>query len=249
MVQEVLDALSEQHAETAALLGGLAADDWERPTRCTGWTVADVVLHMAQTDEMATASLNAELDRFLAERTGGRPASSVDDGAALMVERERGRPGPEIGARWSASATALRSLLAAHDPHARVQWVAGTLSAHTLAATRLAECWIHTGDVAEGVGTPLAPTSRLRLVARLAWRTLPYAFAREGRALTGPVAFDLTGPAGEPWSFVPDEPAVTVVRGSGVELCQVAARRKAPESLEATGPDGALVLELVRTYA
>jgi uncharacterized protein (TIGR03084 family) len=249
MVREVLEALAEQHAETAALLGALVPEDWDRPTRCAGWNVADVVLHMAQTDEMATASLNAGLDRFLADRTGDRPAASVDDGAAMMVERERGLPGPEIGARWSASAAALRTLLAATDPHARVQWVAGTLSAQTLAATRLAECWIHTGDVAEAVGATLAPKSRLRHVARLAWRTLPYAFARDGRALAGPVAFDLTGPSGEPWSFVPDEPAVTMVRGSGIELCQVAARRQVAVSLEATGPDGALVLELVRTYA
>ena len=74
------------------------------------------------------------------------------------------------------------------DPHARVTWVAGELSARTLATTRLAETWIHTGDVAPAFGSS-SPTVRLWHIARLAWRTLPYAFARPGA--TGPVAFEL----------------------------------------------------------
>ena len=83
------------------------------------------------------------------------------------------------------------------DPHARVTWVAGELSIHTLATTRLAETWIHTGDVADAVDVMLVPTDRLRHIARLAWRTLPYAFGRAGRELSGPVAFELIGPDGE----------------------------------------------------
>jgi hypothetical protein len=97
----------------------------------------------------------------------------------------------------------------------------------------------------------LVPGERLRHVARLAWRTLPYAFARADRALHGPVAFELRGPGGGEWTFAPDEPAVTTIRGDGVELCQVAARRVLPADtrLRGEGPDAAAVLELVRTYA
>ena len=121
----------------------------------------------------------------------------------------------------------------------------------TLATTRLAECWIHTGDGAEAVGAELQPGERLRHVARLAWRTLPYAFAREGKQLSGPVAFELTGPGGDAWTFSPDAEPATVVRGDGVELCLVAARRLAPSDtgLTAEGADAGEVLELVRTYA
>ena len=64
---------------------------------------------------------------------------------------------------------------AAADPHLRVTWVTNQLSVETLAATRLSECWIHTGDVAAALGVRLEPTERLRFIARLAWRTLPYA--------------------------------------------------------------------------
>ena len=90
-----------------------------------------------------------------------------------------------------------------------------------------------------------------REIARLAWRTLPYAFQKAGRTLSGPVAFELVGPDGDAWTFRPDEPAATTVRGPGVDLCNVAGRRAAPDdtALVAEGPDGAAVLELVRTYA
>jgi uncharacterized protein (TIGR03083 family) len=115
----------------------------------------------------------------------------------------------------------------------------------------LSECWIHTGDVAEGLGREQELTDRLEHVARLAWRTLPYAFARDGRELTGAVEFDLRGPSGARWHFVPEGEPRTVIEGEGSDLCLVAARRVAPEdtSLKASGPDARAVLELVRTYA
>jgi uncharacterized protein (TIGR03084 family) len=210
------------------------------------------VLHLAQTDELALASVQHRFDHGLTVLAGGLEGSgNVDDGAAAIVEAQRGVPDQELLARWRAGSTALRDALDAADPHDRVDWVAGQLSIHTLATTRLAECWIHTGDVAEAIGVTLEPADRLEHIARLAWRTLPYAFARSGRELHGPVEFDLTGPSGQPWRFVPDATPTTVIAGSAVELCNVAARRVTPEetSLCTDGPDGVAVLELVRTYA
>jgi uncharacterized protein (TIGR03084 family) len=251
---DALSALTSQHRELSSILDALREDDWQRETRCPGWSVADVVLHLVQTDEMAVASLEDRVAGFLAERVGGDgapTAATVDDGAALMVERERGLSSRDLLARWSEGGGRLREMLASADTHKRVTWVAGELSVRTLTTTRLAEAWIHSGDVAEAVGAKTRPDERLRHIARLAWRTLPYAFAREGRELHGPVEFDLIGPEGDRWSFVPDTEPVTVVRGDGVELCMVAARRLDPEatSLEAVGPDAAAVLAVVRTYA
>jgi uncharacterized protein (TIGR03084 family) len=153
--------------------------------------------------------------------------------------------------RYETGATELRDRLAAADPHTRVEWVAGQLSIRTLATTRLAETWIHTGDVAEALDVDLPPAPRLHHIARLAWRTIPYAFARAGRELRGPVAFALRGPNGAAWDFGPDDTPLTTIRGVGVELCNVAARRADPASTSLTGdgPDVDAVLELVRTYA
>ncbi len=251
MTGDLLDDLADQHIELWSLLGPLDESAWHLPTPCDGWDVADVVLHLHQTDELALASLRDELSPDLAEfiRAGGD--SSVDDAAAASVTQARGRTGAEIVQQWRGSAEQLRSAFATVDPSERLQWVVGRLSARTLAATRLSECWIHSGDVATALGVELMPTERLRHVARLAWRTLPYAFARADATLAGPVAFELVGPSGARWDFGLEDDPVTVVTGSGLELCDVAGRRRQPQetALGATGPDAQAVLELVRTYA
>lgn len=247
-----LSALTEQQQELSDLLVPLRDDDWSRPSRCEGWSVADVVLHLAQTNEMAIGSAQGRFTDALATLTAGvQAAGNVDDGADLMVRHQRGAPPEAVRERWQQSADGLRAAISDNDPRRRVDWVAGTLTVRTLTVTRLAETWIHTGDVADALDSTLLPAARLRYIARLAWRTLPYAFTRAGRDLSGPVAFELEGPSGEKWSFMPDEDASTIIRGDGVELCLVAARRIEPSAtgLEGEGPDAAAVLELVRTYA
>jgi uncharacterized protein (TIGR03084 family) len=248
----VVEALADQQAELAGLLGDLGDDGWSAPSRCEGWAVADVVLHLAQTDELAVASATAPVGRAGGDPRGGwKVTGSVDAGAAQMVDDERGLPVAQLLDRWTTGAARLVSVLDAMDLSTRVPWVAGTLSARTLATTRMCETWIHAGDVADAVGTRLAVTDRLRLVARLAWRTLPYAFASAGGTMSGPVAFHLVSPRGERWDFLPDDPPVTSIRGQAGELCAVAARRVAPgaTSLTGDGPDVHDVLALVRTYA
>jgi uncharacterized protein (TIGR03084 family) len=245
-------ALAAQQAELAALVSGLDEAGWGAPTRCEGWDVADVVLHLAQTDEMALGSAMGRFAAVTADLAGGlSEVASVDEGAARMVERERGLARSELVEQWSSGAARLIEALDAMDLSTRVTWVAGELSARTLATTRLAETWIHTGDVAGALGVELPPTDRLHGVARLAWRTLPYAFASVGRSMIGPVAFRLVAPGGEPWDFVPDGPETTTIEGPAAELCAVAARRVDPSAttLRGEGPDVDAVLALVRTYA
>ncbi len=249
---EELTALAEQHAELRGVLAGLAPEGWRAATRCDGWDVADVVLHLAQTDEMATGSADGTYSDVLARLTAGIGwTANVDEGADRMVAGERGLAVDALLARWTSGTQRLRAALGTAGPSTRVPWVAGQIAVRTLTTTRLAETWIHTGDVADAVGASLVPGDRLRLIARLAWRTLPYAFGRAGRSLGGPVAFHLTSPAGEAWDFDPPEPVATTITGPATDLCNVAARRVLPSStaLHAAGPDGDAVLDLVRTYA
>jgi len=240
-MNDVLAALAEQHAELESILVTLDDAGWARPTPCEGWDVKDVVLHLAQTDGLGLASL-----------TGGfpeQPIGDVDVSAEAAVASQRAATSAEVHARWREVADELRQILAHADPHARVPWVTGTLSVWSLASTRLAECWIHTGDVADAVGVERAPADRIRHIARLAWRTLPYAFSRSGRSLSGPVAFRLSGPGAT--DLVPAAAPLTTVTGPALDLCLVAGRRVEPSStgLRADGPDADAVLELVRTYA
>jgi uncharacterized protein (TIGR03084 family) len=251
-VDETVEALAAQHAELESLLAGLPAGQWHAATPCEGWDVADVVLHLTQSDELAIASATGRFDELASQQSGAPLGGlSVDESAALMVERERALPVADLLGRWTSTTAHLVELLDGMDLSTRVSWVAGTLSARTLATTRLAETWIHGGDIADALGRELAATDRLRLIARLAWRTLPYAFGSAGLTLRGPVALRLTSPSGNAWDFLPDQPAVTTITGPAADLCEVAARRRDPAgtSLTGDGPDAADVLALVRTYA
>ena len=251
---DVVDALAEQHAELDALLLNVDDDGARRESRCEGWTVADVVLHLAQSDELAIASITGAVPD--SDSSGGMSlgidvnVTSTDEWAEASVAQQRDTPWPAIRERWERSAGQLVEAGRSADPHERVTWVVGKLSVRSLLTTRLAEGWIHTGDVAHAFGRVPEASDRLWHIARLAWRTLPYAFASAGRYAPAPVAFELRGPDGEPWVFT-DGNAENLISGDAHELCLVAARRldAAATSLEVKGPDAAAVLELVRTYA
>ena len=87
----IVDTLAAQQAELAGLLADLEDAGWSAPTRCEGWDVADVVLHLAQTDELAVGSARGRFTAVAAELTeGAAPVGSVDDGATLMVARASG---------------------------------------------------------------------------------------------------------------------------------------------------------------
>jgi uncharacterized protein (TIGR03084 family) len=251
-MDRVLEDLAAEHLALKDLLDGLSDDQLGSPTRCEGWDVTDVLIHLAQSDEMAVGSAQGRFGEVLAELTEGlQGGSSIDEGVAAMVARERGAASAEIVDRWWSTANRLVEVLNDTDLSKRVMWVTGELSARTMATTRLAETWIHSGDIASAVGITMEPTDRLRQIARLAWRTLPYAFTSTGHTMTGSVAFLLTSPTGQSWDLLPDESALTTIRGSASDLCDVASRRvpASATALVGEGPDAEQVLALVRTYA
>jgi len=46
----LVDRFAPLHAELIALLRGLGADDWERPTACALWSVRDITAHLLDDD-------------------------------------------------------------------------------------------------------------------------------------------------------------------------------------------------------
>jgi uncharacterized protein (TIGR03084 family) len=253
-MNEVIEALREQDQELFWMVAGLAEDQLALPSACQGWSVSDVLLHLAQTNEMAAASAGGQLAGVANGwvNSDSRVVTDVEDNVAGAVERERGATGAEILARWVKSADEMVDALEICNPASRVQWVAGDMAPRTLATTRLAETWIHTGDVCIGLGTGQQKSDRIWHIARLVHRTLPYSFLRAGCEPTGEVRFEVTSPTDERavWCFGKDN-ADTVITGPAVDLCRVAGQRaNAKEtSLHGAGPDAATVLRIMRTFA
>src|SRR5258708_37962940 len=69
-VDRAVAALAAQQGELSRLLDGIADAAWHAPTRCDGWDVADVVLHVAQSNEMALGSATGRFAAVMVELTG-----------------------------------------------------------------------------------------------------------------------------------------------------------------------------------
>ena len=240
----VMDDFVAEALRLQGILGLLTQAQWQADSGADGWSVADVVLHLAQSDEAVAASADGADDRADVARAG-----PVDDWAARLVEAERTTP-DLVFARWrEARDTAVEALRGA-DPELPLPWVAGPMKPATLATTRLAEYWAHGLDITDPLGIDFPDSDRLRHIAWLAHRTLPYALSRAGEAPAA-VRCSLTAPDEvTTWTFGPDD-ADSEITGPAGAFCRVAAQRLDPadSGLRATGPHGATALRVVRTYA
>jgi uncharacterized protein (TIGR03084 family) len=240
---DVFDDLAAEQDRLEEILAGLGDAAWTAESGAGGWSVTDVVLHLAQTEEAVVASAAGELPAGW-----DRPTGSLDAMMDAMVQAERAAPAV-VFERWRTARRAALTTLRAAAPQSRLQWAAAPLTPRTLATTRLAEHWAHALDITEPFGIPLPDTGRLRHIAWLAHRSLPYAFTLDGQAPQD-IFCELTAPDGTTWRYGPPAAASTVA-GSAGAFCRVGARRLAPErsGLISRGPHGPTAVRLLRNYA
>jgi uncharacterized protein (TIGR03084 family) len=240
----IFDDLVAEQDRLEGILGGLDEAAWLAPSAAAGWSVADVVLHLAQSEEAVAASVaGASL------RAGAAAGAGVDEIMDQLVRAERASPGA-IFQRWRQARRMAVDALRGADPQQQLSWVEAPLKPATLATTRLAEHWAHGLDITGPLGIGYPDTERLRHVAWLAHRTLPYALSLTGGPASD-VFCDLTAPDGVArWQFGPAG-ADSAITGQAGEFCRVAAQRLAPaqSALQATGPQGEAALSVLRTYA
>jgi len=240
----VIDDFSAEAKQLENVLETLTEAQWLAESAAEGWSIADVVLHLAQSDEGVVASASG-----VSRPEGIEIADTVDDWAARRVAGERTAP-PQVFSRWRRARDAAEEAMRSADPQVPLQWVTGPVKPATLATTRLAEYWAHGLDITGPLSINYPDTGRLRQIAWLAHRTLPYAFSLAGES-PAPVRCSLTAPDGVTiWTFGPDD-AESSISGPAGTFCRVAAQRLDPakSGLTASGPHGATALRLVRTYA
>jgi len=245
----VYDDLAAEQERLESILASLDEAQLASPSGAEGWTVADVVLHLAQAEEMVAASIER---RDLSAVPGAQPGNTVEERAAAMVRAQRrdGGPAAAVFERWQRARMASLAALRGADQDQPVEWVAGPVKPATLATTRLTEHWAHGLDITGPLGIDFPDTQRLRHVAWLAHRTLPYALALGGEP-PAEVRSELTAPDGaEVWRYGPGD-AGSSISGTAGDFCRVAVRRLDPASsaLHADGPHGPTALRWLRTYA
>lgn len=243
------DLLADLGAEEEALravVAHLDADSWLAPTPSRHWDVRDTISHLAHTDDAAVEVCTG--GRTLFEMVA--PCASGEDFTLSGVLAGRRLTGEAILAWWDRAAARQAETLAALDPATRVPWGLG-MRASSFVTARLMETWAHGLDVHAALGTEAVDTDRLRHVAWLSIRALPYAYSVAGRPDPGvPVRVELDAPGGDRWAFGPAD-AGDVITGPAGVFCRLFVKRIAradAAALRARGPAAEAALEVARAY-
>jgi uncharacterized protein (TIGR03084 family) len=243
---ELLTDLAREQLELQADCATLSADEWLTPTAARGWDVRDTIAHLADTDEIAIDTVDdgpRSLNRFVTL------FASSKDVTLWGVLRGRRRTGPEVLEWWERTSAIECERLAGLET-SRVPWGLG-MGRPAFVTARLMETWAHGLDVRAAIGAPSVDTDRLRHVAFLATRALPYAFSYAGRALPEtPLRVELDLPSGDVWTHGPVDAADRITGPAG-EYCRVFVQRMPAadaRGLTAIGAGAREALEVARAF-
>jgi uncharacterized protein (TIGR03084 family) len=244
----VLADLTAEGAALDALVGGLPAEEWARPTPADGWTIATQIAHLAWTDDVATlAATDAEAFTRLLERAASTAFTYVDDAAAERANQ----PPDELVRTWRAGRRALIDALDAVPDGTKLPWFGPPMSPASMGTARLMETWAHGQDVVDALGARREPTERLRHVAHIGARTRNFAYQIRGE--TPPAEefrVELVAPSGALWTWGPDD-AAQQVAGPALDFCLLVTQRRNRSELAvvAIGPDADHWLDIAQAFA
>ena len=241
---DVVADLAAEYADLDGIVERASDAGWDLPTPAPGWTVGDQVRHLAFSDARARVAVE---DPAAFEASKGAVAGVVESSVAAARSMAR----RQVLTWWREERAALLALLAAADPARRVPWYGPPMGMVSFATARLMETWAHGQDVADALGVVRAPTARLRHVAHIGVRAMPWSFQVHGLAVpTDEVRVELRAPDGEEWDWGPDA-ASDRVRGTALDFCLVVTQRRHPADvrLEVSGPVAAQWMAVAQAYA
>lgn len=254
-MREILSDLVAEQQALDQFLQRINERQWKLPTSAPGWSIKDTVSHLAYTERFAA--------QVLAEGSSVVKKAKVDDvdaWTALGITEGREMRYQQVIEWWRNSRADVVDALSRMEGTDRVPWIAGDMSARAFATLRLMETWAHGLDIKdamEGLLTydeeeedPTADTSRIRHVAWLAHRMLPYAFAEAGEDFPDSgIRLELMGPRYARWVYGPED-AADVIKGIASEWCRIAVQRMdhGTTSLKTEGDKAETAIKIVRTY-
>lgn len=217
----LLEDLANEVQSLDALLATLTPEQWHVPTPAPGWNVADQVIHLGLFDRRCMWSM-VNPERFTEDLNNMRTNGGVDG----LQQAERHRAPDDLLAWWRTGAADLLSAAHTTDLSARCAWYGPAMSATSMLTARLMETWAHGYDIADAVGATPVATHRLKHIAHIGVRAMPFAFATNKREVPkGDVLVSLTAPDGETWTWGEDS-ASSSVRGNALDFCLAVTQRR-----------------------
>jgi uncharacterized protein (TIGR03083 family) len=194
-----------ERAELITLLDGLAADDWQRPTVCPGWSVHDIVAHVVH-----------DYVRKLARARDGHASPGPRPGEDLPAFLHRlNQEFVDVASRWSPRV--LAELLGQLGPRLDAFWAGLDLGrlgeavswaapgepapAWLDIAREYSEYWVHQQQIRDAVRRPGANSADLTApVIDVFLRAVPYALRDQAASQGTCLEIAVSGPGGGAWT-------------------------------------------------
>lgn len=243
--------LTDLVAESAALdtiLEPLQPHQWQLPTPAAGWSIADQVSHLAYFDQATLLSVT-DPERF--RRNAKALVAGGDDFPDRIAADHRHLGATELLSWFRSARQALVDGYGACDPAARLPWYGPDMGPASSITARLMETWAHGQDIAETLGIARPATSRLRHVAHLGVRSLPYSYTVNGLPVPAePIRIELSAPDGGRWTWGPAD-AGDYVGGTALDFCLVVTQRRhrSDTGLLVTGPTAGQWIAIAQAFA
>lgn len=256
-MREILSDLVAEEQALDQFLQRVHEREWTLPTPARGWSIMDTVCHLAYSETFAANVI--EKGQEWIDEAG---IADFDDWMerGVVEGKAKGFRYQAVIEWWRNGRASVVDALSRMFGDERIPWLIRPMSAKALATTRLMETWAHGLDVkdamegritlAEDEEDPRDDSPRLRHVAWLAHRTLPYAFEQENEEFPeGGIRVELMGPRYARWVYGPAD-AENVIKGIAGEWCRLAVNRLdlADAGLKAEGEAAETALRVVRMY-
>lgn len=260
-MREILSDLVAEEQHLDQFLQGLTDREWKKKTPAVGWTIQDQVSHLAYVEGVAAEVLDQGKERIDAEAI-----SDIDEWTAIGVAIGRPQRHQEVIEWWRHGRADVVDALSRMDAGDRVPWIYGEMSAKSFATMRLMETWAHgldikvamlgrilpipEDDLEEDEEDPLADTPRLRHIAWLGQKSLPFSYKMVGEEYPAQgVRVEVMGPKYQAWRFGPED-TDQVIRGMAGDWCRVVVQRQDPADtgLKAVGEHAERALDIARAY-
>jgi uncharacterized protein (TIGR03083 family) len=108
------DLMDEESARLERFFSTLDEPGWRQPTRCAGWSVRDVLAHLASTEEYNRACLDGTVKSFM-EAMGARGVTDLASANELGIRDLDPVATPELLASWRTRAKTNRDEFRTRD--------------------------------------------------------------------------------------------------------------------------------------
>jgi len=258
-MREILSDLVAEEQQLDQFLQSLSTREWKWKTPGVGWTIQDQVSYLAYVENFAAEVIAEGESRIKEEKI-----KDIDEWFSRGPAEGLGQRHQEVIEWWRHGRADVVDALSRMLATDRIPWIYGDMSAKSFATMRLMETWAHGLDIKvaileritplpedeleEDEEDPLADTVRLRHIAWLGHKSLPFAFGEAGETFPEQgIRVELMGPKYAAWRFGPED-TDQVIRGMAGDWCRIVVQRQnaSQTGLKAVGESAERALEIVR---